>query len=103
MAVRPPPVPGPAYAFGFAYVLEGATLGGRVIHKRLRAIGHSLEGVSFFDAYGPLTGSRWRSFCEILERECAGREAEAVTGACEGFAFVRGGLMPAPANEWRCA
>lgn len=100
-AVRPPPVPGTAYAFGFAYVLEGATLGGRVIHKRLRAIGHSLEGVSFFDAYGPQTGARWQSFCQVLERECADREADAVAGAREGFAFMREGLMAGPSQERR--
>ncbi|MDD3837330.1 MAG: biliverdin-producing heme oxygenase [Phenylobacterium sp.] len=98
LPAAPPPVfSGRAEALGFAYVLEGSTLGGRVIRKRLRAAGRSLDGTSFFDVYGPATGARWTSFCAILERECADRAAEAVAGALAGFAWVRAGLAAEPA------
>ncbi|MFC3080057.1 biliverdin-producing heme oxygenase [Phenylobacterium terrae] len=89
----PPALTSRAHALGFAYVLEGSTLGGRVIRKRLRAAGAPLEGTSFFDVYGSDTGRRWQDFCAVLERECAGRAAEAVAGAVLGFDYVRSGLV----------
>lgn len=53
-----------ARALGCLYVLEGATLGGRVI---VRALGPHLDigpatGAAFFEGYGAETGSMWRSF-----------------------------------------
>lgn len=94
-AVHPPPrFASAAEALGFAYVLEGSTLGGRVIRKRLLAEGLSLDGAGFFDVYGAQTGPRWKDFCAILERECAGLAHEAVAGGLAGFAYVRGGLVP---------
>ncbi|HEX2561443.1 biliverdin-producing heme oxygenase [Phenylobacterium sp.] len=89
----PPLLTSRAHALGFAYVLEGSTLGGRVIRKRLRAAGLPLEGTGFFDIYGPETGRRWQDFCAVLERECADRAAEAVAGALLGFDYVRAGLV----------
>ena len=80
-------------ALGFAYVLEGATLGGRVIRKRVAAAGGSLVGLSFFDVYGPATGEQWVRFCAVLERQCKFRIPEAVEGALAGFRFVRASLL----------
>jgi heme oxygenase len=100
---RQPTIDDRAQALGFAYVLEGATLGGQLIRKRLRATGHSLEGVSFFGIYGVETGPRWRSFCEVLEREAEAEPRRAVAGACEGFAFMHDGLLSGPAPEQRSA
>lgn len=93
----PPALASRAHALGFAYVLEGSTLGGRVIRKRLRAAGVTLEGTGFFDIYGADTGRRWQDFCAVLERECAGSEGEAVAGAARGFDYVRAGLVAEPA------
>jgi heme oxygenase len=89
------PIPafgGTARALGFAYVLEGATLGGAVIRKRLAASGDSLAGFSFYDCYGSTLGQQWREFCALLEESCSGRADEAVEGACDGFRAVRNSL-----------
>ncbi|MEQ8346310.1 MAG: biliverdin-producing heme oxygenase [Sneathiellaceae bacterium] len=97
----PPPGPGhPAIAgvreaLGFAYVLEGATLGGRIVRRQVARTGMPLDGLAFFDFYGPDTGRFWQRFCQVLERECATEPQAAVTGACAGFAFMAQGLLPA--------
>jgi heme oxygenase len=58
----------PGAAFGCLYVVEGATLGGRVIVRALRAglgLGPT-TGAAFFDGYGVETGAMWVSFCVQL-------------------------------------
>lgn len=84
---------GVGQALGFAYVLEGATLGGRVIRKRVAAAGGSLAGLSFFDVYGSATGDQWQAFCAVLERQCQSRVSPTVDGALAGFGFVRAALL----------
>jgi heme oxygenase len=78
-------------AFGAFYVLEGSSLGGRVILKELKRRGVSLKGLGFLDPYGFNTAPRWRSFLAILEREVASGEQQrdAVTGALNAFAFAK--------------
>ena len=88
-----PVLGGVEQALGFAYVLEGATLGGRVIRKRVAAAGGSLVGLSFFDVYGPATGDQWLRFCAVLEQQCKSRVSQAVEGALAGFGFVRASLL----------
>jgi heme oxygenase len=88
----PPSIGGVSHALGFAYVFEGASLGGRVIRKRLSAAGLPLTGTEFFDVYGEDAGTRWRQFCDVLESECAD-PCSAVAGACYGFEFIGAGLM----------
>jgi heme oxygenase (biliverdin-IX-beta and delta-forming) len=87
-------------AFGALYVLEGSTLGGRVILKALKLRGASLVGLGFLDPYGNRTGDRWRSFLAILEREIksSDQKAEAVTGALNTFAFAEGCLRKESTN-----
>lgn len=75
---------GRSEALGFLYVLEGSTLGGRVIDKQLRVRGLSPEGLSFFQGYGEATGARWKAFCAVLER--ADDKAAAARGARSAFA-----------------
>jgi heme oxygenase len=76
-----------AEALGFAYVLEGATLGGRVICKHAADIGVGPAELSFFRSYGTAVGPMWRRFCEILETRCAesAGQAAAVRGALMAF------------------
>ena len=52
------------------YVLEGATLGGAVISRNVRAVLHlgPHNGASFFASYGADVGANWKAFCEALER-----------------------------------
>jgi len=55
---------------GCLYVLEGATLGGQVILKRLRhTLGPEVEtAVRFFQAYGDNTLARWGATCQGIDK-----------------------------------
>lgn len=88
----PPRLDSVPQALGFQYVLEGSTLGGQVIRRDAQAWGLGLEGLGFFDVYGPETGNRWRSFRLLLEQWCADAADEAARGACGGFDFVEAWL-----------
>ena len=90
----PPRLADAATALGFAYVLEGATLGGRIIRRQALAAGLSDAGLAFFDFYGPETGPRWQAFCAVLEAHAADLVA---AGAVTGFGYVRAGLLDAAA------
>jgi heme oxygenase len=74
-------------ALGLMYVLEGSTLGGRIIHREAARGGGDLAGLSFLDPYGEEVGERWRSFLAVVDK--VGRspaEADAlVAGAVTGF------------------
>ena len=84
-----------AEALGFLYVLEGSTLGGRVIDKQLRLRGLSPEGLSFFQGYGEATGARWKAFCAVLER--ADDRAAAARGARSAFVQMEAWMCGVPA------
>jgi heme oxygenase (biliverdin-IX-beta and delta-forming) len=73
-ATREPPPGVPrldelACALGCLYVLEGATLGGRLISTNLRRVLNlgPGDGAAFFNSYGAQVGERWRAFCVALE------------------------------------
>jgi heme oxygenase len=89
------PPTGRCEALGFLYVLEGSTLGGRVIDKQLRVRGLSPEGLSFFQGYGEATGPRWKAFCAVLER--ADDKAAAARGARSAFAQMEAWMCGVPA------
>ena len=71
----PPPLRGRGEAMGSLYVMEGSTLGGRVILKGLERIGVPQDARSYFTGNGEATGTMWRAFLERLEAE---RDAAAV-------------------------
>ncbi len=80
---------------GCAYVLEGATLGGRQI-SALLAAGAVVPGDAqrFFHSYGSpaAVGDRWREFTGALEsfsRRPEARRAEVVAAANETFACLQ--------------
>ncbi len=85
-------VPRPATfagAIGCAYVLEGATLGGVVVAKRLRAtlnVGPE-SGGNFFAGYGPRTHHMWQRFVEVLNLSLQDveRQYEATRAASAAF------------------
>ena len=57
-----------AAAFGLFYVVEGSTLGGTVIAKRLRDNANIPQAaITYFEIYGAETGSRWKAACAALE------------------------------------
>jgi heme oxygenase len=58
----------PEQILGCLYVIEGATLGGRIITRQLQAqLDLTPEtGGAFFDGYGAQTGPYWKAFCTML-------------------------------------
>lgn len=58
-----------AEAMGMLYVVEGSSLGGRMIARELAKKGVSDQNLAFLDPYGDAVGSRWRSFLLVLDRE----------------------------------
>ena len=80
-----------AEALGAFYVLEGSTLGGKTILKALRTRGVSTNDLRFLDPYGSESGSRWRSFLNVLARETGHDQSTAnacISGAIKGFVFA---------------
>lgn len=64
-----PEIESRAAALGVSYVLEGATLGGQILRRRvaeqLRLDGSN--GAGFLNVYGELTGRRWKDFLAYLD------------------------------------
>jgi heme oxygenase len=58
-----------AEALGAFYVLEGSTLGGRLILRALeRTLGAGLSGATrFFEGHGARTASQWVAFKQVLD------------------------------------
>jgi heme oxygenase len=98
-----PRLDGPAAALGAAYVLEGATLGGAILSRRLAAaLGPDAPG-HFFDPYGTGRGARWRAFLDHLERHLdhPAHRRTAADAAVRTFDSLRSWLDHADAR--RCA
>ena len=79
-------------ALGCLYVLEGATLGGKLITRHLKRVLPLDEsrGCSFFNSYGDDVGRMWSSFLGILARHCErhGDAEVVVQSACQTFASL---------------
>ncbi|WP_296808136.1 biliverdin-producing heme oxygenase [Thiocapsa sp.] len=101
---------GSGAALGGLYVLEGATLGGRVIAKHLRrCLGQALGSTGFLDFHGEQSSAAWKRFASVLDSLPAhGRmdPAEVVSGARATFMAVHRMLesagarnAPAPADR----
>lgn len=90
----------PAGTLGCLYVVEGATLGGRIIARRVddRLGFASSSGASFFGGYGADTGPRWQLLCSLLAAESSDgvKERAIVDGAIEAFVAYAGWLTVAP-------
>lgn len=85
-------------ALGIFYVLEGSTLGGRIIRREMAARGHDGTGLDFLDPYGTATGERWRAFLAVLQRESPPGDDET------GRAVAEGGVAGfGHAEAWLCA
>jgi heme oxygenase (biliverdin-IX-beta and delta-forming) len=83
--------PSLAYALGYAYVIEGSTLGGRVILKQVApALKLEASGTRFFAGYGAETGTFWKNFMQhfcmhVLRNNL---QQEAIQGAIDGFTDI---------------
>ncbi|WP_458094157.1 biliverdin-producing heme oxygenase [Roseomonas sp. WA12] len=86
----PPPLHGRGEAMGSLYVMEGSTLGGRVILKGLERIGVPQDARSYFAGNGERTGAMWRAFLERLEAE---RDASAVLRGAKATFTTLGNWM----------
>ena len=79
----------PAFALGVMYVIEGSSLGGRVILKNINgALGHDADsGATYFAGYGGQTGSHWKNFLgSFMQYEAqTNSQDEIIKGA--NFAF----------------
>lgn len=82
-----------AEALGLMYVMEGSSLGGRMIRKAIAARQTDLTGLGFLDPYGARTGDRWREFLEVLEREGAADVGGVALGGVKGFGHARACLL----------
>ncbi|MBL8553588.1 MAG: biliverdin-producing heme oxygenase [Phenylobacterium sp.] len=100
-APREPSAPivvgGVGEALGLMYVLEGSTLGGRVIRKQVESCGGDMHGLSFLDPYGAEVGDRWRAFLGVIEAEAD--VAGLVAGAVAGFAHSERHLCEAGGDD----
>lgn len=88
----PPVLESTADAIGAAYVLEGSTLGGRVISRHLQGVFGCEVPRSFLECYAGDTGEKWQSFRAALARFASSREIEdrMIAGAKETFrSFTR--------------
>jgi len=88
----PPQFASIAEAVGGAYVLEGSTLGGRVMLRHIQRLFGPHVAHAFLEGYGANTGKKWQSFRAALERFARSRELEdrMIAGAQETFhSFTR--------------
>lgn len=89
--------------FGVLYVLEGATLGGAILARRLRDSGVPAGALSYLASYGRERGRMWRGYLAALEavRLGADGEADLVAAALSTFSAHRAALLggaPAPSR-----
>lgn len=84
-----PPLDDPATRFGWAYVIEGSMLGGRVLAHRL---GSRLAPwpMRFLRGYGEGTGRRWHDFLDALAGEVT--SAAQIDTAAEAAAHAFGSI-----------
>lgn len=82
-----PQLESPEAALGAAYVSEGATLGGAVICRNLRAHLPASTPLHFYSVYGDARGAMWQKFIAHLENTVRGEAmvAHAMAGAINTF------------------
>lgn len=83
-----PAVNSNASAFGALYVMEGSTLGGKIIANMVSEKLGIETGLLFFRGYGPQTRNMWKEFTHKLENDRNAREAGTIiSGALQTFFF----------------
>jgi heme oxygenase len=82
-AWTPPRLDGSAELIGALYVIEGSTLGGQVIARRIEAsLGLSAtSGARFFNGWGAETEARWQRFWDFAGTRCTGEAGLALATA----------------------
>lgn len=91
-----------AEALGVMYVLEGSTLGGKILYKHMNhELGLSHEnGASYFWGYGEKTGILWKNFISTLAGYAVGEncEEEIIASAIQTFTTIDKWLNEAEIN-----
>ena len=80
-----------AEILGALYVLEGATLGGSVIVKRLKTNSNFVAlnpGFHYYQVYGAELIPYWKSFCEILNQQSQETFELSTAGAKKMFEYI---------------
>jgi heme oxygenase len=75
-------------ALGALYVIEGSTLGGKIISKMMQQqLGLDAQSLSFFTGYGDKTEHMWDAFKMALNKDNLqpGQQAEVIAAANETF------------------
>lgn len=82
-----PPLNSKEDILGYLYVLEGATLGGQIIAKRLHdRLGLTAQhGARYFNAYGPDTMKMWLAFCHLLNQANTLQEQHIMAAAARTY------------------
>lgn len=81
-------------AIGVLYVLEGSTMGGRILSQRLAGIKGD-DGISvtrYFEAYKDNTLGLWSEYCSFLDAvdiKHNEKNNEIILGACDMFLLMR--------------
>lgn len=90
---RPLTITSDAQAMGVLYVMEGATLGGGFIQRRLLA--HPWlskeQGIQFFSNYGKQRMAKWQEFLELLQhfyQQNPSTKVEINHGAAMAFNYI---------------
>lgn len=77
-------------ALGYAYVLEGATLGGLMVRQLAEQAAPPMSDLRFFGCYGSETARLWYEFCAVIEDRCTSQAdaRAAVRGATAAYAGI---------------
>ncbi len=78
-------------ALGALYVIEGSTLGGKIISKMMAQQLGLDKGMSFFAGYGDKTERMWDTFKQALNSQAQNPEQEAVVIAAANETFLKFG------------
>jgi heme oxygenase len=84
-----------ASRLGAMYVMEGSTLGGRLIARHVeRVLGLSAGvGDAYFCGHNQQTGTLWKEFCGVLQARVPDRETDRVILAAKTMFQVFGSWM----------
>lgn len=85
--------PSIGYALGCMYVMEGSTLGGKVILKHVsKTLGIvPKQGGSYFAGYGEEIGHYWKTFLQTLQEYSINHDCDrdVITGAKDTFTAIK--------------
>jgi heme oxygenase (biliverdin-IX-beta and delta-forming) len=84
-----------ASLLGSMYVMEGSTLGGRLIARHVeRVLGLSAGiGDAYFSGHDQHTGTMWKEFCSVLQTRVPDRETHTVILAAKTMFGIFGSWM----------